>query len=105
MIGYGIPRTVERIYAYDGKGRLSRFGVGEKIFYEWEEGYLCETTGGIDEWLNTDEFQFLRWNDFYLNFRAKTIQRWFRSFEELPMACPCDEKVVYNPKNRRKEKQ
>ena len=94
MIGYGIPRTVERIYAYDGKGRLSRFGVGEKIFYDWEEGYLWATDEDIpDEWLKTRQShaQFLRWNDFYLNFRARKIQRWFRSFEELPMACPCPE--------------
>ena len=91
MIGYGIPRIVQRETAYDGKGHFD-YEVGEKIFYEWEEGYLWATDEDIpDEWLNTDEFQFLRWNDFYLNFRARKIQRWWRSFEELPMACPCPE--------------
>ena len=27
----------------------------------------------------------------YITGKARILQRWFRSFEELPMACPCDE--------------
>ena len=88
MIGYGIPRIVQSSHEtyYDGKLVLSRYGGDDEIFYEWEEGYLWATDEEI-----ADEFQFLRWNDFYLNIRARKIQRWFRSFEELPMACPCPE--------------
>ena len=77
MIGYGIPRTAV------AQPRLSG---SEIIYYKWEEGYLWATDEEV-----ADEFQFLRWNDFYLNIRARKIQRWFRSFEELPMACPCPE--------------
>ena len=89
MIGYGIPRIVERYTAYDGEG--GSFDASEKIFYEWEEGYLWEADDFSEVGADEDNFQFLRWNDFYLNFRARKIQRWFRSFEELPMACPCPE--------------
>jgi len=27
----------------------------------------------------------------YITGKARILQRWFRSFEELPMACPCPE--------------
>jgi hypothetical protein len=33
----------------------------------------------------------LKVQDVYLYIRARTLQRWWRSFEELPMACPCPE--------------
>ena len=91
MIGYGIPRTVERYTHYDGND--SEDDYDEKIFYEWERGYLWETDEDIPAEPRNDEQapSLLRWNDFYLNIRAKKIQRWFRSFEELPMACPCPE--------------
>jgi len=29
----------------------------------------------------------------YITGKTRTLQRWFRSFEELPMACPCPEWV------------
>ena len=93
MIGYGIPRTVSL-----SEPSKVGFPTIETIRYEWEEGYLwCSVEWedwieNAEEFRTTDDFQFLRWNDFYLNNRARKIQRWFRSFEE----------IVYNPKNRRK---
>jgi len=83
MIGYGIPRREVRETEYDGKGNFVE--CCERIVDDWEEGYLFYLEIAAP-------FIFSRrWNDFYLNIRARKIQRWFRSFEELPMACPCPE--------------
>ena len=46
-----------------------------------------------DDWTQEELNRFLKLNDIYLTNLAKKIQRWFRSFEELPMACPCPESV------------
>ena len=80
MIGYGIPRFAAPSVLSDS----------EIIYYEWDKGYLWKSD--VLEWGFVDEqFTFLRWNDFYLNFRARKIQRWARSFQELPPCCPCPE--------------
>ena len=80
MIGYGIPRTWAR----------SLLSGSDIIYYEWDKGYLWKSD--VLEWGLVDgEFTFLRWNDFYLNLPARKLQRWLRSFKELPPCCPCPE--------------
>ena len=58
-----------------------------------EDGYWNDDWNIYDDWTFKDLIRFLKLNDIYLTNLAKKIQRWFRSFEELPMACPCPESV------------
>tara|TARA_R110002126_G_scaffold132120_1_gene276153 strand:+ start:135 stop:458 length:324 start_codon:yes stop_codon:yes gene_type:complete len=107
MVGYGIP--------------LFPHICDDGVYYDLDEGYIRNTemwyelTGDFpregpespyegraedydywniyDDWKQEDLNRFLKLNDIYLTNLAKKIQRWFRSFEELPMACPCPESV------------
>jgi len=105
MTGYGIP-LFPIIGDYDG------------LYYDLDEGYIRNNTemwygltgddpefhellrgaqgdsadwNVYDDWTRKDLIRFLTLNDIYLNNRAKKIQRWLRSFEELPPCCPCPE--------------
>jgi len=85
MIGYGIPLLPwEELTCYSGSG------ADGEVDYEWEKGYLFDWEGWGLVVPITDE-RYLKWNDIYLTIRARKIQRWVRSFEELPPCCPCPE--------------
>tara|TARA_R110000772_G_scaffold28292_1_gene71427 strand:- start:211 stop:558 length:348 start_codon:yes stop_codon:yes gene_type:complete len=58
-----------------------------------EDDYWNDDWNIYDDWTSKDLNRFLKLNDIYLTSLAKKIQRCFRSFEELPMACPCPESV------------
>jgi len=103
MIGYGIPRTETPSWS----------GTTTCTWYEWDKGYLYNTemwyglTGDDpswrtasdddddwniwDDWRREDVDRFLKLQDVYLYVRARQIQRWVRSFKDLPPCCPCPE--------------
>ena len=66
-------------------------GVGESVFLEMCPNHIDAHHSYFAEYDRFEAEVLDKMIVSYITGKTRTLQRWFRSFEELPMACPCPE--------------